>query len=69
MRNLIKSKIIKIKIDGYPPKISDNKFHKYSMFVSGSLLAISEALPFIDSRGNGIIDTFKKIRDEYKNLE
>lgn len=69
MRNLIKSRIIRIKIDGYPPKTSDNKFHKYTMFLSGSLLAVSEALPFIDSRGNGIIDTLKKIRDEYKNLE
>ena len=67
MRNLIKSRIIRVKIDGYPPK--SNNFHKYTMFISGSLLAISEALPFIDSRGNGIIDTLKKIRDEYKQLK
>lgn len=69
MRNLIKSRIIRVKIDGYPPKVSDNKFHKYTMFISGSLLAISEVLPFIDSKGNGIIDTLKKIRDEYNQLK
>ena len=39
------------------------------IFTSGSLLAISEALPFIDSRGNGIIDKLKKIRDEYNQLK
>jgi hypothetical protein len=69
MRNLIKARIIRVKIDGYPVKVNDNNFHKYTMFISGSLLAISEALPFIDSRGNGIIDTLKKIRDEYNQLK
>lgn len=69
MRNLIKLNKIRIKIDGYPPKINDNKFHKYTMFISGSLLAISETLPFINSKGNGIIDTLKKVRDEYRELK
>jgi hypothetical protein len=63
--------IIKVKIDGFPinsqPK---NIFHNYITFGSGTLLAISETLPFMsDIKANGIIDVIKKIRDELKSLE
>jgi hypothetical protein len=40
------------------------------MFGSGVLLAISESLPFMtDIKANGILDSIKKIRTEYKSLE
>jgi hypothetical protein len=64
-------KIIKVKIDSVlKPNISKNRFHNYIMFGSGTLLAISETLPFmVDIKANGILDAVKKIRDEFKNLE
>jgi hypothetical protein len=64
-------KIIKVKIDGFPVKSQPkNIFHNYMMFGSGTLLAISETLPFMsDIKANGIIDAIKKIRDELKSLE
>jgi hypothetical protein len=68
---LLFPKIIKVKIDGFPIKNqSKNIFHNYMMFGSGTLLAISETLPFMsDTKANGIIDAIKKIRDEFKSLE
>ena len=70
MRKIIKlPRIIKIKIYPSPSNISTkNSFHKYSLFLSGTLLAISEYLPFTQLHGNGIIDVLKKIREEYKSL-
>jgi hypothetical protein len=63
--------IIKVKIGGFPVKSqSKNIFHNYMMFGSGTLLAISETLPFMsDTKANGIIDAIKKIRYEFKSLE
>jgi hypothetical protein len=68
---LLFPKIIKVKIDGFPVKTqSKNVFHNYMMVGSGTLLAISETLPFMsDTKANGIIDAIKKIRDEFKSLE
>jgi hypothetical protein len=68
---LLFTNIIKVKIDGFPVKSQPkNIFHNYIMFVSGTLLAISETLPFMnDTKANGIIDAIKKIRDEFKSLE
>lgn len=61
-------KYIRVKLD--MPSQPKNSFHSYMMFGSGTLLAISESLPFItDIKANGILDAVKKIREEYKNLE
>jgi hypothetical protein len=40
-----------------------NKFQ----FITGSLLVVSEYLPFTDSKSNGILHSIKNIVDEYKN--
>lgn len=62
-------RIIKVKLETMS-SIKSNKFHNYMVFGSGTLLAISESLPFItDIKANGILDAVKKIREEYKNLE
>jgi hypothetical protein len=70
MRNrLFIPRVIKVKLET-DSKVPKNRFHNYIMFSSGSLLAISEALPFMtDIKANGIIDALKKIRDEYNHLE
>lgn len=65
-------KIIRIKIENslVPPISLRTRIHNYIMFGSGTLLAISESLPFMtDIKANGILDAAKKIRDEFKNLE
>lgn len=71
MRNrLFIPRIIRVKLETEVPKLPKNRFHNYIMFSSGSLLAISEALPFMtDIKANGIIDALKKIREEYDHLE
>ena len=38
-------------------------------FVIGSLFAISESLPFIDVKYNGIIHALSKIQEEYRRLK
>lgn len=60
-------KTIKLKIDGFPPKNSTktNWFNVFS-FCTGILLAVSESLPFIDTKYNGILHMFSKIQQEYK---
>lgn len=40
---------------------------KYFTFLTGSLLAISESLPFFESvKGNGILHVFSQVFKEYK---
>ena len=65
-------KNIYIKLDNittktqYPYQSLKNKI----IFASGTLLAISESLPFFTNvKANGILDALKKIREEYKSLE
>lgn len=55
---------LRIKLECTPTKKS--KINSYISFVSGTLLIISETMPFIDNKYNGIIDTFVKIQQEYK---
>lgn len=55
----------RIKIIDFPPKQKIN-WHGYISFVSGTLLAISESLPFIDNKYNGVLDCLSKIQQEYK---
>jgi hypothetical protein len=60
------NKVIRIKIDGFPPKSKKN-WHSIISFATGSMLAISEALPFIDTKANGILHLLSNIQHEYKN--
>lgn len=65
---LIKNKTLFIKIIGFPQKEKNtNQIRKYGMFISGTLLAMSEYLPFSSIKGNGILDVIKKIREEYNS--
>lgn len=42
--------------------------HKYISFVSGSLLIVSESLPYFETtKGNGIIHLLTNILKEYKD--
>jgi hypothetical protein len=70
MRNkLVIPRIIRVRLESDSSKLPKNKFHTYAMFTSGTLLAISESLPFMtDIKANGIIDALKKIREEYSHL-
>ena len=68
---IIITKIIRLQIDPvniiYPSPKSNSK-NKYLTFISGSLLIISETLPYFQSiNGNGIIHTFTNILKEYKD--
>ena len=57
----------RIKIIDFPPKEKQiTNWHSYISFASGTLLAISESLPFIDNKYNGILDCLSKIQQEYK---
>ena len=58
----------RIKIIDFPPKQTQNKtnWHGYISFVSGTLLAISESLPFTYNKYNGVLDCLSKIQQEYK---
>lgn len=70
MRRVIIPRVIRVKLETEKPAIPKTRFHNYIMFSSGTLLAISESLPFMtDIKANGIIDALKKIRDEYNHLE
>ena len=70
MRRVNKS-ILKLKIEPIRIKmISEKKsnFNKYISFVFGSILAISESLPFFDNiKGNGLLHTLNSINKEYKD--
>ena len=59
---------IKIKIDGFPikQKVKTN-WHAYISFISGTLLTVSESLPFIDNKYNGIVHALSKVQHEYKD--
>lgn len=70
MRRVIIPRIIRVKLETENPIIPKTRFHNYVMFTSGTLLAVSESLPFMtDIKANGIIDALKKIREEYNHLE
>jgi len=63
---------LKIKIDGFPvkDKLKDKlkpNWHSYIAFGTGTLLAISESMPFIDTEYNGILHAVNKIQQEYKS--
>lgn len=59
---LLFPRMIRVKIENNTPEpISLRKIHNYIMFGSGTLLAISESLPFMtDIKANGILDAIKK---------
>lgn len=70
MRYLTKiPKTFKIKIDGFPIKdpILKTNWHGIISFCTGSILCISESMPFIDTEYNGISHMLYKIQQEYKN--
>jgi hypothetical protein len=64
---------VNVNINNVTPKEKSSMYsftniHNYSVFIFGSLLAISEALPFMDTQSNGILHSIQKIFDYYKNL-
>ena len=71
MRHIKPLKQLRIKLEPIQVKMISPKssnLGKYITFVSGSLLAISESLPFFDGiKGNGVIHTLSSIHKEYKN--
>jgi len=64
---IARPKTLLIKIHGFPPKAAPiYNFHKYVSFTVGTLLAISEVLPFFKSiEGDGIISALSKILSDY----
>lgn len=66
LRNRI-PRTFKIKIDGFPVKnpIPKTNWHAYISFTTGTLLAISESMPFIDNEYNGVLHMLSKIQQEY----
>jgi hypothetical protein len=58
--------ILKIKIDGFPIK-KKTDWSKTISFCTGTMLCISESLPFIDNEYNGILHMLSKIKQEYKD--
>lgn len=71
MRVKLKPSIFRIKIDGiekfYPEKTNNINWHNVLSFSFGSLLAISESMPFINNDYNGILQTLHKIQQEFKS--
>lgn len=70
MNNLrTKNHTFRIKIHGFPIKQIPTKpnWHSYISFVTGSMLFMSESMPFVDNNYNGILHALIKVRDEYKN--
>ena len=57
---------LNINIKGFPIKEKKN-YHNIISFVSGSLLIVSEFLPFLDSSPNGILHYLSEIQKEYKS--
>jgi hypothetical protein len=43
------------------------KYTHYLSFYTSTALAISELLPFLDTKTNGILHTIKVISDNYNN--
>lgn len=66
LRNRI-PKTFKIKIDGFPIKehTSKTNWHAYISFGTGTLLAVSESMPFINNEYNGVLHALLKIQQEY----
>jgi hypothetical protein len=64
-KRLLKVQLNPIKISFDSPKKLN--LNKYITFISSSLLALSESLPFFDSvNGNGLIQMSSNIHKEYK---
>lgn len=68
--NHLRTKIprtFKIKIDGFPVKEKPVKtnWHAYISFTTGSILCISETMPFINNEYNGVLHALSKIQQEY----
>lgn len=55
----------------YPPTPSTKPvvYHKWISFALGSVLAVSESLPFMDNPYNGVFHALKSIRKEWDNLK
>lgn len=61
----IKLDPVEVRNCNFTPK---SNFNKYITFVSGSLLAISESLPFFDNiKSNGLLHMLSGIHKEYKD--
>lgn len=59
---------LRLKIDPLQFKVISDKKPKYISFITGSLLVISETMPFFDNvQGNGLLHTLSSIQKEYKN--
>lgn len=59
---------LRLKLDPIQFKVISDKKPKYFSFITGSLLAISELLPFFDNvKGNGLLHTLSHIQKEYKD--
>ena len=64
-------KILRVKL--YPTELklvspTKSNINKYITFVSGTLLAISETLPFFDNtNGNGILHILSGVQKEFKD--
>jgi hypothetical protein len=48
-------------------KSTKPNWHGYVSFFTGSILTVSETMPFIDSNYNGILHALSKIQEEYKS--
>ena len=70
IRNIIRfPRTINVNINNSPKTESKGiNYHNYSVFIFGSLLAISEALPFVEVEGNGILHVLKKVFEYYKGI-
>lgn len=56
-----------IKFEQVSARNKHNDIHTYVTFVTGSLLAISESLPFVkSSEGNGLLHAAAAVLKEYK---
>lgn len=65
--NLLIPRTFKIKIDGFPVKEHTPKtnWHSIISFSTGTILCISESMPFIDNEYNGVLHALSKIQQEY----
>lgn len=63
---IIIPRIMNIRIKGFPLKENKNNYRNIISFISGSLLIVSESLPFLDNSPNGILHCLSEIHKEYK---
>jgi len=67
LSRIFRHSTFKIKIDGFPPKEKAVKpnWHSYISFCTGTILCISESMPFFDNEYNGILHALSKVQEEY----